>query len=254
MFLLKKLLSILLIPPGLPLVVLFLGLAVMARRPRWGRALVWLGGLATWLFSSYWFVSLLLAPLEDMHPVSMAEARNGQAIVILAGGRLRNAPEYGGETVNRLTLERARYGARLARGTGLPVLVTGGAPMEGTPEAQLLKAVLEQDFGVPVRWTEDQSLDTRENARKTAALLRPLGVSKVVLVSHAAHLKRAQAEFRAAGLEPILAPTAFLGRAGNSEISLTIGDVLPTPSAAYAGWYACHEWLGILAQRLAGIK
>jgi hypothetical protein len=39
--------------------------------------------------------------------------------------------EYGGDTLGRLTLERVRYGARVAKKTGLPVLVAGGSVLVG---------------------------------------------------------------------------------------------------------------------------
>ena len=48
------------------------------------------------------------------------------AIVILSAGRRTYAPEFGGETVDALALERLRYGADVARQTQLPVLVSGG--------------------------------------------------------------------------------------------------------------------------------
>ena len=84
--------------------------------------------------------------MEDALPPDAAAISQAQAIVIVAGGRHRNAPEYGGETVNPLTLERLRYGARLARASGLPILLSGGAPSGGTAEALLMRDALERDF------------------------------------------------------------------------------------------------------------
>ena len=46
---------------------------------------------------------------------AMLASAGADAIVILSGGLRDYAPEYGGSTVNRITLERVRYGARLAR-------------------------------------------------------------------------------------------------------------------------------------------
>ncbi|MBK7593641.1 MAG: YdcF family protein, partial [Betaproteobacteria bacterium] len=73
------------------------------------------------------------------------QGESAQAIVIPGGGVRRNAPEYGGDTLGRLTLERVRYGARLAKQTGLPLLVTGGSVTGNTvPEAVLMKEALEK--------------------------------------------------------------------------------------------------------------
>lgn len=247
LFWLKKLVSILVLPPLAPLLLIALGLLLVGRHRRGGLILSWLGlalGLALATPAS---VGWLLRDLETTPVVSDEALGQAQAIVILGAGKRRYAPEYGGETVNRLALERLRYGARLARRSGLPVLVSGGAPTGEQAEAELMKTVLEDDFGVPVRWVENVSLDTRQNAQFSAVLLRAAGVQRVVLVTHAVHMQRAQAEFAAQGLQIVPAPTAWLGGLDASDQVLS---GLPGASSAYAGWYATHEWLGLLAHRL----
>ena len=47
---------------------------------------------------------------------------------MLGGGRNRGAPEWGGVTVNGLTLRRTRYGARLARETGCRCMSAAASP------------------------------------------------------------------------------------------------------------------------------
>ncbi|WP_407278992.1 YdcF family protein [Aromatoleum evansii] len=247
LFWLKKAVSIMVQPPLAPLLVIAAGLLLAARSRRAGLRLAWLGVAATLLLSTPASVGWLLNRLETAPVVDAAAMRQAQAIVVLGAGKRRNAPEYGGETVNRLALERLRYAARLARTTGLPVLVSGGAPTGDIPEAVLMQATLEEDFSVPVRWVEKASLDTQQNARFSALPLRAAGVSRILLVTHAAHMPRAQAAFEEAGLQVIPAPTAWLGGTGAGD--QVLGE-LPGPSAAYAGWYAVHEWLGLLAYRL----
>lgn len=68
-----------------------------------------------------------------------------------------------------------------------------------------------------------------------------------MLVTHAAHMQRALAEFQLQGFEVFPAPTGFLS--DRSE-EMEFCDFLPAESAAYAGWYALYEWAGLLAQRL----
>ncbi len=252
LFWLKKLVSVLILPPLMPYALILLGLLMGRRKPRTGRTLVWAGLVSGLLLITPMSVSLLLEPLEPRQPLSLSAAADAQAIVILGGGRMSKAPEYGGDTVNRLTLERLRYGARLARQTGLPILVSGGAPSGEIPEAILMKRSLEEDFGVRVRWTEPSSLDTRQNARYSADQLRTTGVTRIVLVTHAAHMRRAQAEFEAAGLQVSVAPTAWLGprpfqKADEDEVLPN----LPNANSAYAAWFAVHEWVGLLAYRLS---
>ncbi len=78
------------------------------------------------------------------------------------------------------------------------------------------------DLGVPASamLLEDRRLTTGENARLTAALLRPQGVDTVILVTSALHMRRARAEFELAGLKVIPAPTDFesLGRAVQARV------------------------------------
>ena len=50
------------------------------------------------------------------------------------------SPEWGGDTVSPITLQRARYGAWLARRSGLPVLVTGASSGIGEATARELAA------------------------------------------------------------------------------------------------------------------
>lgn len=46
-----------------------------------------------------------------------------------------------------------------------------------------------------------------ENARFSAAILAPLGVTRILLVTDAFHMPRARRAFAIAGLDPIAAPT-----------------------------------------------
>lgn len=247
MFLLKKLISLLILPPLSPVLLVILGLLLLRRAPRLGRGLAWAGALIGLLLITPPLVRQLTLPLEAFDPPTAPALAQAQAVVVLGGGARRYAPEFEGETVNRLTLERLRYGARLARQTGLPILVTGGAPENRIPEGRLMAQSLEQDFRLPVRWVEDQARDTAENARYSARLLQPDGVRRILLVTHAAHMARSVAEFEQAGFTVIPAPTAYLVGRPPSDSLL---PELPNMNAAYGGWYAVHEWVGLLAQRL----
>jgi uncharacterized SAM-binding protein YcdF (DUF218 family) len=135
--------------------------------------------------------------------------------VILAGGVARGAVDWGGDTVSLFTLQRLRYGAWLARETRLPVLVTGAAPRDGRPgEAQMMRDILQNEYGVPVRWVDDRARTTAGNAREAAVLLRAAGLKRVALVTSAFHMPRSQRVFERAGLQVIPARTGYFGYAG----------------------------------------
>ncbi|MDE2343171.1 MAG: YdcF family protein [Betaproteobacteria bacterium] len=246
MFLLKKILSSLLLPPfGLALLGL-LGLWLSRRHRRPGLALVVLALAATGVLSIPLVADGLMHSLERFAPLSTDGLAQAQAIVILGGGQYPQAPEYGGRnTVNRWTLERLRYGARLQHQSGLPILVTGGAPYGGRPEADAMKEVLEEDFHGQVRWLEDRSRDTAENAAYSARLLREAGITRIALVSQGWHLARAVALFQREGLTVLPAAIGYA-----TEEPLWPAQVLPRISAFDRSCIALHEWLGIALQGL----
>lgn len=235
----------LVLPPAGPLLLALIGLALWRVRSRLACALVATGVGALLLLSLPIVSSALLLAASDAPVLDPAAARDAQAIVILSGGLRRNAAEYGGDTLGRLSLERTRYGARVARATGLPVLVTGGPYGRSRPEAQVMRETLEREFGVRVQWVEDRARTTRENARFTAQILRPLGIERVVLVVHAFDVRRARLEFERAGLAVLPAPTVIprFAVAG-------IGDVLPSAAALQSSYYALYELFGYAGVRL----
>lgn len=247
LFFTKKILTALVLPPTGPLIVAFIGLALLKTRPKLGRALAWLG-FATLLILSLPLVSdRLLRAVNDNGPLDFSRIGNAQAIVILGGGVRRNATEYGGDTVGRLTLDRVRYGALVARRTGLPILVTGGTVFSGTAEAVLMKRALEEEFQIRVMWTEVTSRNTHENANNSAAILRESGIRSVILVGHGFDMPRAMAEFSSAGLEVIPAPTHV--PTGTFDGIL---DLMPSISSLQYSYYAIYEWLANVARRLPG--
>ena len=151
-------------------------------------------------------------------PISAAAAKSAQAIVVLTGG-------------DHLIIEAAR----LHRETRLPVLASGG---DG--EAAAIKQQLEAEFGVPVRWTEKSSLNTEQNAIFSADILASQNIHKIILVTHALHMRRARMMFADSGLEVIPAPTRF-----SSYGPLEWRDFLPSAEGRKLSKSALHEISGL---------
>jgi uncharacterized SAM-binding protein YcdF (DUF218 family) len=247
LFAAKKILAALVLPPTGPLLVAAAGLLLATRRRRSGLALVGLGLLALFAMSLPGVAHLLLRAVDRTPPLDFAVALDAQAIVILGGGTRRAAPEYGGDTLGRLTLERVRYGAVVARRTALPVLVSGGAVSGGIAEGVLMKRALEEEFAVPVRWVEARSRDTQGNAEQSAALLGADGVTRVILVAHGFDMPRASAEFAHAGLSVIPAPTVIAAERFPLDHA---SGWMPSVSALQGSYYALYEWLADAARRV----
>lgn len=243
---LKAVVKALVLPPTGPLLIAAVGLALLARHFRVGRALAVFGVALLFLLSMPIVAVTLLRIIDDSPPLDPARAKSAQAIVILGGGTRRNAAEYGGDTLGRLTLERVRYGARVAKLIGLPVLVSGGSVYGGETEAGLMRKSLEQEFGVPVQWAEARSRTTHENALYSAEILRNAGIARVVLVAHSFDMPRATAEFAAQGISVVAAPTGIPARDFDGPL-----DLLPSIAGLQSSYFALYELLAIAVFRLA---
>jgi len=236
-FALTNFLAAFLLPPLNGLLVVGLGWAMLRRRPHLGKNLVG-GGLLLLLVLALPAVGKAMIRTLEAGPVRPEQLKQAQAIVLLGGGRYRNAPEYGEDTVGDYTLVRLRYAARLQRETGLPILVTGGNPDgPGLSEGETMRRVLTAEMGVPVRWVEGASNNTRENAQYSAAMLKRDGVTRVLLVTHAWHMPRALPAFAAAGITAIPAPTKFQNK--------QLGVLDFVPHGYSLSNFAMHEWIGI---------
>jgi uncharacterized SAM-binding protein YcdF (DUF218 family) len=239
LFPLKKILTLLVLPPVGPLLLSALGLALLNRRRRLALGLAWAGILALSLLATPLVADGLRALLGEDRVVELPAARTAGAIVVLAGGKLE-AAELGGEGLGAYSMQRLHYCASLARQLGLPILASGGAVWGGTPEAQLMREVLERDYRMKVRWTESASRDTRENARFSAEILKRAGIERVVLVTNTFHMRRARREFVAAGIATIPAPV------GVSSDARARGPIehLPNIGALRTSTVVLHEIAG----------
>jgi uncharacterized SAM-binding protein YcdF (DUF218 family) len=245
----RKVIAAVVLPPTGPLLVAILGLGLLRWRRRTGLTLAWLGIGALVLLSlpivSWWLVSTIGGAV----PFDASRAADAQAVVILGGGVRQDAADYGGDTLGILTLERVRYGAYVARKTGLPVLVTGGVVWDGEAEAELMKDALQDEFRLPVRWVEPKSRSTHENARNSAVVLKADNISRIILVTHVVDARRARLEFEAAGLRVAVAAT---GEGQPSSEPLHAMDFVPSARALQNSYFACYELLGIAVFHLFG--
>lgn len=235
-----------LLPPLSLLLMLALGLFLLYRRHKFAKPLLLTTFGLLWLISTPHIADGALHLLEA-RTTALDGRQQADAIVILGGGTYFHAPEYAGlDTVGEATLVRLRYGAKLQRETGKPILVTGGRPLGNQlSEAQQMRALLEQDFQVPVRWTEDASDNTLENARYSFQALQNAGIKKIYLVTHAWHMPRAADAFRRTGFEVVEAPTAFTTRYQTDLLAF-----LPNAESLRDSRIFVHEVIGLFWYRV----
>lgn len=256
---LKPLLAAMAMPPLSLLLLTLLGLFMALRNkrsPALGMTLATFSLTLLWLVSCHGTaVWLARTALPQFPPLQMAQlkANKVQAIVVLGGGLLPEAPEYGEAQPSAPTAARLRYGIWLARQSGLPVAFTGGMGWaangaQQATEADVAARVALQDYAVKLRWLETKSRDTSENARLLTPMLQRDGVQRIALVTDAQHMPRAFAAFERAGLAVIAAPTGYL-LPERSELL----EWLPSASGLQASQQVVHEWLALTVGRFISV-
>ncbi len=226
-------------------------------------ALVWLGW-RLWrrsrrLAGVAWTVALLLyaasiSPVSDYllrnleYRVAPAAVAGADGIVVLGGGTTKDVPMppgWSGQVADAAG-QRLMAAFVLHRQTGLPLLVSGGEVFaEYGREAVIMRDIL-VSFGVAPEKVilEDRSLNTTENARFTAPILRERGWRRPLLVTSAFHMPRSVAEFERAGVTVAPYPAGFYT---SRRYHGTLLDVVPSGSALRGTSIALKEYLGLAA-------
>ena len=227
----KPLVAALLLPPVPLLVLVLIGARLILPRRGLGWLVILLSVALLWL-SACTGAARMLGQLFLQPPAALsfdrvrelraeAAAKKPLAIVVLGAGSEPFAPEYGVGSLQAPSLERLRYGVWLAGQTGAPLAFSGGvgwAQQGATSEARVAAKIAADEFARPLRWVEAESHDTRENATKTMALLKPAGIQHVVVVTHGYHMPRALRAFEDAAGAGIQIEAAPMGLARVLEL------------------------------------
>jgi uncharacterized SAM-binding protein YcdF (DUF218 family) len=240
-----------LIPPNLFILLTVIGLVIAWRWTRLGLVVATLGGALLYLVSTPVVADYLIGSVKDLAgaiPVLPSGAPPGAIIVLSADYRKSDTPDQS-FTVGPMTLERLADAAREERRLGLPVLVSGGTP-NGLDDslAGMMSTVLEDDFRVPVRWREDRSRTTFENAAFSADILRRAGVPSALLITHCRDMARALWSFYAVGYPviPAICSPQQTGRRGPDESSsLSVSSFFPQVPSLLVSYRALHELIGL---------
>lgn len=254
----RQVARMLMLPPASPLCAIVAGLLLSLRRPRLGRALAAAGVLAAWLTSTWGLADALYAGLEaGQRPLDAATLRAAmqrpdapRAVVVVAVGSRRDGRfEPRGDRLVTRSLERAVAAARVARESGLPVLVHGTPARAQEPsDAALMRETIEREAGVTVRWVDTSgAAGHAEIARRIAGTLAADGIGSVIVSTHAHNMPRLAPALQAAGLAVLPAPHTFRG--GDTR---GVRRWLPNADAAEANMVALYEWFGVLSYRLPG--
>jgi len=199
-------------------------------------------------WGSYW----LLFPLERAFPPLREIPDGTQAIVVLGGYVKPSADperigELGTDTLQRCYRAAAIYRAGLKR----PILVSGGAMHPNEPQHTLAEAMRRTlvDFGVASQdiWLEDQSHNTQENAEYSARILAESDIARALLITDAAHLRRAVGSFQRAAPKVEFIPCGVDYKTLENPVD-SIGlwsGMKPSTNGARGSCTALHEWVGL---------
>ena len=254
----KPILTALLLPPVPLLLLVLVGAWLLSARRRLGWPVL-IGGLGLlWLTASHapaqWFAQVALSvppalTAERIRDLKVeAAGKRPFAIVVLGGGVEALAPEYGTSNLQPLSMERLRYGLWLARQTGAPVAFSGGvghAQPQSPTEAEVAARIASQEFGRPLKWLEDRSRDTRENAVQSVALLKRAGIDHIVLVTTGLHMPRALRAFRQAAGPAMRIEAAPVSLAKSSDLAVLTW--LPSSAGFMQMRFAVRELIGMWA-------
>jgi len=257
MWFLKGVVASLVSPLGTALMLWLASALVLMVAPARKRSLRRLGGVCgvvalawLWLWSTPVASHALRSRIEaQAGPNTVAQVTPAALAVVLGGGVGGARPEGRPYPDLESAADRVWHAARLYRARKARLIVLSGGSVRPEEGAEALAMqVLLRDLGVPETATllEARSTTTAENARFTAQRLQQRGVTTIILVTSALHMRRARAEFERAGLTVNSAPTDFesLGR------RCVARDWLPNSEALDGSARAFKELVGYWAASL----
>lgn len=201
-----------LLPPGIFIVALF-ALAWYAwkrRGERWIAALLFALTFVFYLLCTSVVAERTLGWLEQAYLPPAEPA--GDVIIMLGGGAMPDSPDVDGVgALCSSPANRLLTAVRLQRKLGVPILLSGGQVYEDTgAEAKIARRIL-IDLGVPESkiLVETRSINTTQNARYSAEILRAQGLTQPILVTSAFHMKRAVLNFKKQGIDVVPYPADY---------------------------------------------
>lgn len=201
------------LPPGIFIILLVVLSVKLFRIDRRLSIAVAVFTLIFYLLCTSLVAERLMGWLEELHtPPAQIETSGADVIVLLGGGAISQVPDVDGVgALCASPANRLLTAVRLQRILNVPILVSGGQVYSDSgAEAEISARVL-KSLGVPEDkiLIETKSINTTQNARYSAEILRDNNYEKPVLVTSAFHMNRAMLNFNLYGFNPIAYPTDF---------------------------------------------
>ena len=249
MFIFKKILTSLVLPPGIFILILIVFgiILVMLRHKKTGYTNIFLGFLL-WFFSIGPTSYLFLSSLESEYYNSANP--KGDVIILLGGGIYEDVKDLTGSGFPAWDmLGRIVTAVRLQKRLDIPIIISFGSVYKGrdagapTVKRFLLDLGVEEDRVI----LEDKSRDTFENAKYSIAICEKRGFRSPILLTSAYHLKRSYWIFEHLGLKVAPFPAYFKT---HDHPTFHWYSFLPSRGSMSSISTALHEYIGLLYYKL----
>ncbi|HUQ74947.1 MAG TPA: ElyC/SanA/YdcF family protein [Burkholderiales bacterium] len=250
MLLLKKIAGELLSPLSIILLLAALGLVLLwfTRRQRLGKLVATAAFLLLVTGAYGWLGGPALNALERQHLPLTAKPPAVKWIVVLGGGTYAESALPAIARMTEATLARVVEGVRLHRQLPAAKLLLSGGPVLRSGSDADSMATLAAQLGIPsdAIVLDSESTDTASQALYVRGVVKG---ERIIVVTSAAHMPRALALFRKAGVDSVPAPTHYMAR---SNPELRPSDFFPGGYRLVGADAAAHEYLGIAWAWLTG--
>jgi len=245
-FLIKKLISVIIMPVSLCLLMIVIALLYYRAKPRFSFKLILVACLTLALFSTPFVANQLIHSLEDKYESFSRFAGKVDYIVVLGCGHESNEALPDTSQLRPCSLQRIVEGIRILRlHPEATLIVSGYGGNDPMPNAERVKrAAISLGVKEHKILTESYPKDTQEEAQLISPRVKG---TNVVLVTDASHLPRAMNYFQMQGVSAIPAPAGFYVKNINAEKYWYV-QFLPSASALQTSSIAWYEYMGRVLQ------
>jgi uncharacterized SAM-binding protein YcdF (DUF218 family) len=247
LFLLKKIISALIMPLSIIIILLVLAIIFYQYKKRFSYVCLIVATLLLALGSFRPFANLMMAPIESQHLAFTHSSKPVDYIIILGCTHTTDPQLPATSELGICSLQRLVEAIRISRLHPEAQLITSGykADDEMSNAEKVKQAAML--LGVPERKIIVESFpqDTEEEAELIAPRVKG---KNVVLVTNSDHMPRAIKYFQQQGINPIAAPAGKWTKGMNDEKYWT--DYLLKPAVLEQTTHAWYESLGRIVQWL----
>lgn len=215
-FILKKIVSLFVhLVPGVPLLMI-LALLLMNWVPRLSRRCLWSCALVLLLFSSPFSSNVLVNGLETRYQTLQNAPDDTRIILVLASGHFYRPDRPDNSVLSAVALSRVMEGIRLWKTNRDAILVTSGGQSTNQNSGAEFAKSLAIEYGVPSNQIRklEQVRDTDDEILLAVNFLKTKDTDpnpRLIIVSSAIHLARAERIVMPYNVAYTMAPTDYLG-------------------------------------------